>query len=147
MLCSGNGAELCGSGNRIQVYQDSTWSIPTTVELLAALESYTEVLSYITNNISQYNSDVAGLQAAEKASPARKRSQTQTEQSFEMAVLKDISAVNNAYETYSNRLYYHMICNIANHQVIDNEIPTWGRLIVIATQPDTGISPVVRKFL
>jgi hypothetical protein len=80
MPCAGNNAELCGDGNRIQVYEDSTWIDPTAADLAAILQLYNETLAQVLDAVSKYKSDIAVLQAEQEQSQDSKvRRQLQTE--------------------------------------------------------------------
>ena len=82
MTCAGNSAELCGDGNRIQVYEDSTWIDPTAADLAAVLQLYNETLAQVLDAVSKYKSDIAALQAEEgksQGSKVRRQSQRPSE--------------------------------------------------------------------
>ena len=81
MACAGNRAELCGGGNRIQVYQDATWINPTADDLAAFLQQYHDILAQSKLAIDKYTQDIKNLQAAlTRNPPVRKfKRQSQTE--------------------------------------------------------------------
>lgn len=53
-VCAGNQGEFCGNGNRVQVYQDSTWSDPTVQELTDVLLQYNSSLLELRQLSGQY---------------------------------------------------------------------------------------------
>lgn len=61
MPCDGNSAEVCGDGNRLLVYQDSTWTDPTKDDLLNALRQYNDSLTQAANAIRKYHDDIQAL--------------------------------------------------------------------------------------
>jgi hypothetical protein len=82
MVCAGDSSELCGDSNRIQVYEDSTWTNPTAADLVAIIQQYNNTVAQAVAAVAQYKSDITALQATEAQSPGskvRRRSLTETE--------------------------------------------------------------------
>lgn len=84
--CAGNAQEVCGAGNRIQIYQDSTWFNPTTTDLANFLQEYTQSLTQAQAAIAAYHADILALQNA-LTNPSRARNLTVTQTAIEMQVL------------------------------------------------------------
>lgn len=79
--CAGNNAEECGQGNRVQIYEDSTWFDPTAAELAIVLQEYNNTLVEASEALSAYQSHIEALQTLEgqsKKSKVRRQSQTET---------------------------------------------------------------------
>ncbi|KAK3902245.1 hypothetical protein C8A05DRAFT_15670 [Staphylotrichum tortipilum] len=53
--CSGNPQQLCGSGNRMIMYQDPTWVVPTRPDLAAQVDEYLELLAELQGLIQDWN--------------------------------------------------------------------------------------------
>ncbi|KAJ4288360.1 hypothetical protein N0V88_007399 [Collariella sp. IMI 366227] len=53
--CSGNAKEICGNGNRMILYKDTTWKIPTRPDLGAQVQEYLELLAELQQLIQQWN--------------------------------------------------------------------------------------------
>lgn len=60
--CAGNPSELCGNGNRLQLYQDATWYIPTVQELISELTNYNATLSVGRLAVQRYHDDMQQYQ-------------------------------------------------------------------------------------
>ncbi|KAL2135249.1 hypothetical protein VTI74DRAFT_9234 [Chaetomium olivicolor] len=53
--CSGDGREICGNGNRMLLYKDTTWKIPTRPDLGAQVQEYLELLAELQQLVQQWN--------------------------------------------------------------------------------------------
>lgn len=53
-ICAGAPSEFCGAGNRIQVYEDTTWSDPTLDQLTQVLLQYNSSLFDLSALTTQY---------------------------------------------------------------------------------------------
>jgi hypothetical protein len=73
MACAGNPSELCGGGNRVQVYQDITWVVPTASQLVTALQQYNDTLAQAKDDVSNYHQDMMQYQMDLAANPSTKR--------------------------------------------------------------------------
>lgn len=60
--CIGNGAEVCGAGNRIEIYQDTTWTLPNQQQLVDALNKYNQTIASALDAITKYRSDLQKYQ-------------------------------------------------------------------------------------
>ena len=79
--CDGDQGELCGAANRIFIYQDLSWSLPTDSDILNGLVTYNTTLDEIAAAVNQYKIDVAVLeqllaQAQSQNSTAKRQSTT-----------------------------------------------------------------------
>lgn len=54
-VCAGNSLELCGNGNRIQIFQDTSWYVPSTRQLIDALNDYDSALSSARSAMQTYH--------------------------------------------------------------------------------------------
>ncbi|KAH7323511.1 hypothetical protein BKA65DRAFT_540182 [Rhexocercosporidium sp. MPI-PUGE-AT-0058] len=63
--CSGDPTQICGNGNRLQVYEDTTWSNPVVSEVIAALQAYTDKLAEVVEAISLYKTCLLALQSVQ----------------------------------------------------------------------------------
>ncbi|CRK21747.1 hypothetical protein BN1708_013200, partial [Verticillium longisporum] len=61
-VCAGDAKQLCGDGNRIQVYQDETWFMPTIQQLVEDLKAYNETLKEARSAVAQYKEDLEEYQ-------------------------------------------------------------------------------------
>ncbi|KAL4877591.1 hypothetical protein BJY04DRAFT_230551 [Aspergillus karnatakaensis] len=95
MACSGNDRETCGGGNRVQLYQDSTWKNPTYAELAAAVRQYSSSMEEALNVISDYKGHLQELQEAMQSSSAKAKRDAPYED-IELDFLGDQSAANAA---------------------------------------------------
>ncbi|CRK24670.1 hypothetical protein BN1723_003196, partial [Verticillium longisporum] len=59
---TGDAKQLCGDGNRIQVYQDETWFMPTIQQLVEDLKAYNETLKEARSAVAQYKEDLEEYQ-------------------------------------------------------------------------------------
>ncbi|KAI5455943.1 hypothetical protein BGZ63DRAFT_409575 [Mariannaea sp. PMI_226] len=71
--CAGNQAEYCGSGNRIQIYADSSWSFPNQKEIRDVLLTFNSTLYDIVKATNVYWSDLQQLQTYQSQSSKAKR--------------------------------------------------------------------------
>ncbi|KAM7183470.1 Peptidase S8/S53 domain containing protein [Rhypophila sp. PSN 637] len=60
--CAGNALELCGSGNRIEVYEDEGWQDPTKDEALEALQLCHSFITQARDLVVEYKSIMELLQ-------------------------------------------------------------------------------------
>ena len=61
-VCAGNPSELCGNGNRLQLYQDTTWFSPTTQQLIDELTQYNATLASAQSAIQTFHDDMQQYQ-------------------------------------------------------------------------------------
>lgn len=66
--CAGEATELCGAGNRIEVYKDSSWVFPQEAQLKAALLQWNASLADALQAADDIRDALQALQA-----PAKKR--------------------------------------------------------------------------
>ena len=86
ITCTGNSTELCGGGDRIQIYKDSTWTDPTFAQLADAIEQYNASLAAARATISDYRNNIDTLQTL--LGPSNKKSRRRsTVTEIEMTVL------------------------------------------------------------
>ncbi|PNP59719.1 hypothetical protein THARTR1_00598 [Trichoderma harzianum] len=71
-VCTGNDEETCGSGNRIQIYLDTTWSDPTLDELTQVLLQYNSSLFQLQQFTSQYQSLISQWDAEQKSTQKKR---------------------------------------------------------------------------
>ena len=78
--CAGNNTEVCGGGNRIQIYRDFTWFDPSFTQLIDAIEQYNISVDTALSAIADYRSTVVAIEEFLQDQPggSRKRSNTQT---------------------------------------------------------------------
>jgi len=103
--CTGNSTELCGGGNRIQIYKDSTWTDPTFAQLADAIEQYNASLAAARATISDYRNNIDTLQTllGQSNKKSRRRSDTLTE--IEMQVLGNRNTMRMVGEIISKPYY------------------------------------------
>jgi hypothetical protein len=70
-VCAGRDTETCGSGNRLQVYVDTTWSDPTLDELTNVLTQYNTSLYEASQLTERYETLIAQW-AAQQGSNKRR---------------------------------------------------------------------------
>jgi predicted Fe-S protein YdhL (DUF1289 family) len=70
--CDGDSTEICGGGNRIQIYEDTTWVLPTPQEVVDALTQFNSTVSQAQAAIAQYQSDLQKFQTDTAASSGSK---------------------------------------------------------------------------
>jgi hypothetical protein len=99
--CAGNPAEECGQGNRIQIYQDSTWFDPTVAELAIILQVYNTTLAQAVAALSTYESHIEALQALGSQAKKGKVRRDLPPQSF---LLKQISSDSRTLRTVQQNL-------------------------------------------
>ncbi|KAG4436972.1 hypothetical protein IFR05_007542 [Cadophora sp. M221] len=92
--CSGDPTQICGNGNRLQVYEDTTWSNPVVSEVIAALQAYTDKLAEVVEAISLYKTCLLALQSVQ-GQKVRKRQKIKGE-SIE---LKNLRSAQGKVET------------------------------------------------
>ncbi|KAK4226037.1 hypothetical protein QBC38DRAFT_529662 [Podospora fimiseda] len=76
MACAGNSQQLCGSGNRIQVYEDKTWKDPTKDEMNKLIRDYYEIMvesGEILREMEALLEEYQGLQVEGSRSRVRAR--------------------------------------------------------------------------
>jgi hypothetical protein len=62
MPCAGNPTQVCGDGNRVQIYEDASWSDTTAADLIAALKKLNATISQASDVVEKYNRDIQALQ-------------------------------------------------------------------------------------
>ncbi|KAF3345304.1 hypothetical protein VdG2_06555 [Verticillium dahliae VDG2] len=70
---TGDAKQLCGDGNRIQVYQDETWFMPTIQQLVEDLKAYNETLKEARSAVAQYKEDLEEYQKIRQGSSKVRR--------------------------------------------------------------------------
>jgi hypothetical protein len=103
--CTGNSTELCGGGDRIQIYKDSTWTDPTFVQLADAIEQYNASLAEGRAIISDYRNNIDTLQTLLGQSGKKSRRQSVTVTEIEMRVLGNRGTMRNV-QALVGKLYY-----------------------------------------
>jgi hypothetical protein len=75
MACAGDATEICGGGNRILIYEDTTWTNPTRDDLANALDDYNakvaafhDLVQQWQDQITQYNQQNPGAKRSVFAS-------------------------------------------------------------------------------
>jgi hypothetical protein len=71
--CAGNSTELCGGGNRIDVYQDLSWFIPSIPQLITATEELNATLFQLQQEINAYEQDISEALSQGKASSSKRQ--------------------------------------------------------------------------
>ncbi len=61
-VCAGDPSELCGNGNRLQLYQDTTCFSPTTQQLIDELNQYNATLASARSAIQTLHNDMQQYQ-------------------------------------------------------------------------------------
>ncbi|KAL1849441.1 hypothetical protein VTK73DRAFT_9873 [Phialemonium thermophilum] len=62
-VCGGDAGELCGNGNRMQLYVDSTWFQPSQDQVVGALKEYNSSLAQVWDAIGQYQGALQAFQS------------------------------------------------------------------------------------
>ncbi|KAF7117583.1 hypothetical protein CNMCM5793_006635 [Aspergillus hiratsukae] len=110
--CAGDPTEFCGSGGRIQIFEDETWYNPTKAQLAAAVQSYIDSMTEALQGIQDYQNEMTHLQQLlNGAAKSKRQSQTITE--IEMQVLETSEGLRLANglldqaEAQGGRLLFH----------------------------------------
>ncbi|KAL1835142.1 hypothetical protein VTK73DRAFT_6171 [Phialemonium thermophilum] len=61
--CGGNAGELCGSGNRMQLYVDGSWFLPSVDQVVASLKQYNSTLDDVWTAINLFQGVLQKFQA------------------------------------------------------------------------------------
>ncbi|KAJ0417535.1 hypothetical protein BJY00DRAFT_303404 [Aspergillus carlsbadensis] len=96
MACAGDSSESCGGGNRIQIYEDSTWKDPTIDELIAAIRSYNSTVEQAREVISTYYEHLGTLQDLMQSSSATKVKRDSPYDDIELQLMGDHDAATAA---------------------------------------------------
>lgn len=91
--CSGDAGQLCGQGNRMQVYADGTWYSPIAAELAAALKDYSKAIEDVKEAIKTYESHIKKLKALQGRRSSKRQSPTEV---IYMQVMGDQEALETA---------------------------------------------------
>ncbi|KAJ2973982.1 hypothetical protein NQ176_g6293 [Zarea fungicola] len=97
-VCAGAKTELCGGGNRVQVYEDTTWSDPTLDQLTAVLVQYNTTLFQLTTLTNQYQQVMQQWADQEKNGGAKKKRWWQVKRSLTITQLQEqVSSIESQY--------------------------------------------------
>jgi predicted Fe-S protein YdhL (DUF1289 family) len=58
MPCSGDGTQVCSGGNRLTLYEDTTWTNPSRKELADALRSFYQLNAEIASDVEDWNNAI-----------------------------------------------------------------------------------------
>ncbi|KAI5460658.1 peptidase S8/S53 domain-containing protein [Mariannaea sp. PMI_226] len=72
-VCAGSLTEYCGGHGRIEIYSDSSWSLPDEASILKSLLAFNSTLSRLTELSSTYRNDIRQLQTYQSQSSNTKR--------------------------------------------------------------------------
>ncbi|RAH81716.1 hypothetical protein BO86DRAFT_399552 [Aspergillus japonicus CBS 114.51] len=103
MPCSGNTAETCGGGNRVQIYADRTWEDPTYAELADAIHQYNASVWQALQVLESYQTHLETLQGLLQSSSSAKvkRADQSDYEEIELQMMGDQSAANEASSSLS----------------------------------------------
>ncbi|PYI31449.1 hypothetical protein BP00DRAFT_474956 [Aspergillus indologenus CBS 114.80] len=103
MPCSGNTAETCGGGNRVQIYADRTWEDPTYAELADAVHQYNASVWQALQVLESYQGHLETLQGLLQSSSSAKakRADQSDYEEIELQMMGDQSAANEASSSLS----------------------------------------------
>ncbi|KAL4869547.1 hypothetical protein BDV12DRAFT_196174 [Aspergillus spectabilis] len=98
MVCSRDDGKLCGGGNRLQVYEDSTWEDPTLEELADGIRQYNASVYDTLQVIFTYNDHLTTLQDILESSscPARAKRTDSPYEEIKLQVRNDQNAAEKA---------------------------------------------------
>ncbi|KAK3308375.1 peptidase S8/S53 domain-containing protein [Chaetomium strumarium] len=71
--CAGDAGELCGNGNRMIMYRDTTWVVPTRPDLGSQVQEYLGVLAELQQAIQTWNDLIQQAIAQQNSGSARVR--------------------------------------------------------------------------
>ena len=77
--CAGNPLELCGNGNRMIMYRDPTWVVPTRPDLGGQVQEYLELLAELQQLIQQWNDLIQQAIAQQNSGSTKVRRQANAE--------------------------------------------------------------------
>ncbi|KAH6690268.1 hypothetical protein BKA61DRAFT_715740 [Leptodontidium sp. MPI-SDFR-AT-0119] len=129
--CSGDPTQICGNGNRLQVYEDTSWSNPVVSEVIAALQAYTDKLAEVVEAFSLYKTCLLALQSVQ-GQKVRKRQNIKRE-SIELQNPRSSQgklspeqriSLERGMET-SNLLSRPVLAAIADDQSLAIGMPAW----------------------
>jgi hypothetical protein len=110
--CSGNSKEICGAGNRIGIYQDSTWFDPSADQLISSMKNLIVALDHVRQDIADYGSILKQWQATlsrkrftiYEAANLRSRSETGTQTEEQSGYVGSIMVIATEIEEDSQYL-------------------------------------------
>lgn len=71
--CAGNSGEVCGGGNRIQVYKDTTWRVPPDADVADSFQALSDALAQAKADIQDYLAAVQALDKIQSQGPSKRR--------------------------------------------------------------------------
>jgi hypothetical protein len=95
MACVGNPGQTCGGGNRVQIYEDSTWKDPTLEELADGIRLFNSTVQEAREVIDTYQDHLHALQSLVDSSSSKVKRADGYEE-IELQVMNDQTAAKNA---------------------------------------------------
>ncbi len=118
MVCSGNSSEICGAGNRVQVYQDQSWTAPSLAALITAAQAYNETMLLYRNLMQNYSDTMTEWTSAQNQNSSQRRE----EQSSSALRQRFTATINGIRDQAPEEFELRTLCRTrATCQLVSNQ--------------------------